>query len=420
MDEELPPPAEQSLLDPRVQDNPFPFYAHLHATCPVHHLKPSGGFPGAYLIGGYDDLKAALQDTDTFSARIGSRRKAMQGNAPDVFGEHLAEIGWPQVPTLQRCDGAEHARHRGLVDRIFTPKRVNELTPRIEAVVGMLIDRFIDRGECDYAGEFGQMIPAIIVCEQLGLDIDEIDRFRHWVEGMLAPGVKLLDAEGQRAAAEIEADCQHYLVKVFEDRRANPQSDMITHLVSANAEGEPLSTGELLNIMHQLIIGGLETTAAAIGKGLLLLLQHPDQMEKLRADRSLMTGFINEVLRFDSPVQALPRKAAHDATVHGVTIPAESFVQMRYGIANRDPAKFPEPDRFDITRGNAGEHIAFGYGSHFCVGAHLARREMQIAFNATLDRMADIKLARPLPSPAHHPNLLLRPLKELPISFRKV
>jgi cytochrome P450 len=344
----------------------------------------------------------------------------MQGNAPDIFGETLAKLGWAQERTLQRSDPPEHTGHRKLVDRIFTPKRVNELTPRIEAVTKGLIDAFIDRGECDYLSEFALKLPAIIVSEQLGLDSSQIGMFRRWIDAMLAPGVKLLSPDEQREAAATEAECQHYLVRLFEERRKDPKADMISHLVNGNQDGEPLPTGVLLNLMHQLIIGGLETTTSAIAHGLWLLIRYPDQMAKLRADRSLMKNFVEEVLRFDSPVQALPHRAAKDVTVSGVTIPADSFVQMRYGAANRDPAKFANPEIFDITRENAGEHIAFGLGIHYCVGAFLARREMHIAFTQTLDRMEDIALARPLPNPAHNPSLLLRALKELPITFRKL
>jgi cytochrome P450 len=419
-DKTLPPPAQQTLLDPRVQDDPFAFYAHLHATCPVHRIAPEGAFPGAYIIAGYDDLRSALTDVSSFTNKIGSRKQAMQGAGTDTHEKVLAEKGWPQAQTLQRCDPPDHLRHRKLVDRIFTPRRVQELAPQVERVTHELLDSFIDRGECDYVSEFAAKLPAIIVAGQLGLDTSQIGMFRRWVEAILAPGVRLLSEDETREVATIEAESQHYLVNLFEARRREPRDDMISRLVNSEQEGEPLTTAEMINLVDQLIVGGLETTTGAIAHGLWFLIRYPEQMKKLRADRSLMPNFIEEVLRFDSPVQALPRRAAKDVEMHGVTIPAGSYVHMRYGAANRDPAKFDRPEIFDITRENAKEHIAFGLGGHYCVGAFLARREMHIAFTATLDRMEDIALARPLPVPAHHPNILLRPLKELPIRFRKV
>ena len=181
---------------------------------------------------------------------------------------------------------------------------------------------------------------------------------------------------------------------------------------------EPFTVHELQDLMHQLITGGFETTTGALAKGMLLLVRHPDQADKLRADPDLVKNFVEETLRFDSPVQGLWRNAVCPAHVGGVVIPAGASVMVRYGAANRDPRVFDEPDRFDVTRADAKNHVAFGFGNHFCVGAALARQEMLSSFTMLLDRLHDIELDEPLPVPAHEPSFFLRPMKRLPLRFR--
>ena len=178
--------------------------------------------------------------------------------------------------------------------------------------------------------------------------------------------------------------------------------------------------GELQGLGAQLIAAGFETTMGAISHGMLFLLSYPEQMAKLRADRSLMKNFVEEVLRFDAPVHGILRFATEDVDIAGTTIPKGSIVMPRFGAANRDASKYPDPDNFDITRANASSHMSFGFGPHFCVGAVLAKQEMVTAFSVLFDRIDDIELAEPLSSPAHRPDFWLRPLKGLPIRFRKI
>jgi cytochrome P450 len=220
--------------------------------------------------------------------------------------------------------------------------------------------------------------------------------------------------------ANIEVEEQHFVVAEFEKRRQNPGgTDLISLIVHAHGEDEePFTTNELITLMHQLITGGFETTTGALSSAMWLLLEHPDQMELLRNDRSLMGNFIEEVLRYDAPVQGLWRSVTCPANVGGVEIPQGSAVMVRYGSANRDPRVFDDPDRFDITRPNAKNHVSFGFGVHFCLGAALARQQMATAFNLILDRVAEIDYARPLEAPLHEPSFFLRPMRELPVRVR--
>ena len=210
------------------------------------------------------------------------------------------------------------------------------------------------------------------------------------------------------------------MVAEFEKRRQNPGgNDLISMIVHAHGEDEePFTTNELITLMHQLITGGFETTTGALSAAMLLLLRHPDQLQMLRDDRSLMGNFIEEVLRYDAPVQGLWRSVQCPVTIGGVDIPAHVPAMVRYGAANRDPRVFDNPDVFDITRPNAKNHVSFGFGVHFCLGAALARQQMSSAFNILLDRVSEFELAKPLEYPLYDRSFFLRPLRELHLRVR--
>jgi cytochrome P450 len=402
-----------SLLDPAVQDDPFGHYAELHAGCPVSHLAEVD----MWIVTKYDDVRAVLTDTARFSSAGGASR-GLGAAASRRHQEILAERGWAHVPTLQRTDPPVHSRYRKLLNRVFTQRRVKELTPRIEAVANELVDRFAPTGRCEFVDEFALPLPGIIIAEQLGLDQSQIHSFKKWADAMLAFASRPVSVEEAATVAEVELEAQHHLAAVFEARRANPQDDLMSALVHAHGDDEePLTMAELQNLMHQLVTGGFETTTAGIAHGMWLLLRHPDQLALLRAEPELLRNFVEEALRFDSPVQGLWRRTTCPVELHGTEIPAGSSVVVRYGAANRDPDEFADPGRFDITRANANSHVAFGLGAHYCIGAALARQEMLTAFEVLLDRLDDLALAAELERPAHHPSFFLRPLKALPLSF---
>lgn len=415
-----------SFLDPAIQDDPFDTYAVMRDQCPVHRLPEND----LYMVTRFDDAKSVLTDPGTFSNDpTGTARRASEASraAAGVF----AERGWVRAQTLQRTDPPVHTHYRRLVSRAFTAKRMESLVPRINELCHELIDAFVPSGECEFVADFALPLPGIIICEQLGLDASEYPTFKRWADAMLATAQKVLTPEEAVAYAEIELEAQHHLAREFAARRAEPADDIISWLVHAHLDDdassinstaidEPLTDEELQDLLHQLVTGGFETTTAALGTGLWLLLRYPDQMAKLRADRSLLNNFIDESLRFDSPVAGLWRTATCPATVAGTEIPQGAAVMVRYAAANRDPAKFDDPDTFDIERPDAKDHLAFGWGNHFCVGAWLARAELRCAFTALLDRLDDIELARPLDDLPHEFSFMLRPLKELPIRFAAV
>lgn len=404
-----------SLLDPATQSDPFAAYEVIQAAAGIYRM-PETGF---YVVTRYDDLRAVLTDPETFSNEVD--RASLQGaeNAA-VLHDYLSQHGWPHVPTLQRTDAPAHTRYRKLLDRVFTVKTVRALTPHIREVAHRLIDGVEDRGHCEFIEDFAVQLPGIILAEQMGLDAGEVTTFRKWTDSLLAPAAHVMTQDELRANADIELQAQHFLRDVFEDRRKRPQDDLITKLVHAHNEGEePLSMAELQSIMAQLIAGGFESTTTTIGHALRQLILNPDQMAALRADDSLVRGFVDEVIRYESPTQGLRRRATRDVELAGTLIPKDSVVIVRYGAANRDPAKFDCPHAFDMRRRNAGQHLAFGAGPHFCIGAVLAKAEIAEGILAVLNRLDDIRLARPLEPPIHKPNFLTLPLRELPITFSK-
>jgi cytochrome P450 len=405
-----------SLLDPAIQACPFDYYRQMREHAPVYRMPDTGFF----LISNYEDLKTVLADSVTFSndisiAQIAGAQAADLGR---LYDDELAEKGWAHVQTLQRTDPPEHGRYRRLINRALTPPMVKAMQPSIERICDDLIDSFLERGQCDFVASFAFPLPGIVIAEQIGLDSEEIVTFKRWSDAMLSPAQGLLvDEDSVRHYAAVEAEAQHYLAKLFDERRKKPTGDMLSALLATSDDGdEPLSMHELQNLMNQLITGGYTTTADAIANAMLLLIENPDQMQLLRDDRSLLRNFADESLRVATSIQGLFRRSTVDTELGGVQIPADSILHIRYGSANLDEEFFPNAAVFDITRKNASKHLAFSRGPHFCVGQPLALQEMMIGFDRILDRIDDIALAPGAPV-ERTSGLLFYSLKELPITF---
>jgi cytochrome P450 len=410
------PSIEGSLLDPAVQACPFPYYAELRSKAPVYRM-PETGF---YVISTYDDLRTVLSDPVTYSNDILIEHLAGEAAADlgRTYDEHLAEVGWGHVQTLQRTDPPEHSRYRRLLNRAFTPTMVKGMVPSVERTSATLIDAFIESGTCDFVADYAFPLPGLVIGEQIGLDAGEIATFKRWADAMLAPAQGLLvDEESARHYSEIEAEAQRFFAPLLQERMTNPTGDLMSALVAESTEGDaPLTMAELQNIMNQLVTGGYTTTADAIANAMLLLIENPDQMELLRADRSLLRNFADEALRVASSVQGLFRRSTVDSVLSGVHIPANSILHTRYGAANLDDSVFPDGGRFDITRENANKQLTFSRGPHFCVGQPLAMQEIMIAFDQILDRMDDIALA-PDYTPERVEGLIFYSLRDLRITF---
>ena len=428
-------PVDHTMLDPTIQDSPWEFYAELHATCPVFPMPEIG----AVMVTRYDDVRFVLTHPELFSSSgksgKGSTAKAEQSRR---YQEILRARGWGHVETLQRTDPPVHTGYRRLVAKAFLPRRIREMTPHIDDVCTTLIDGLVDGAtagesvECEFHLAFAMPLPGTIIAEELGLDSGDIHRFNRWASAMLAMAMRPLDETQMLEAVETELEAQHHLAAEFERRRTDPKNDLISTLVHAHEgegdgdddgedgdgnDAEPLTVHELQNLMHQLVTGGFETTTSALNHGMWLLTRRPDVQDRVRADLSLVPAFVEEVLRFESPVAGLVRRATQDVELNGTLIPEGAMVMARYQAANRDADAFDHADEFDLDRGRSTPHLAFGVGPHFCVGAALARQELVSAFTIWLQRTSSIELATPFEGPVHEPSFMLFPMVELPIRF---
>ncbi len=417
-------PFSHSPLDPKVQDNPWEFYAEAHASCPVVPVPEVGGV----MVTKYDDVRFVLTNPDLFSSsgRGSGTKKGIQVEKAQRHEEIMRERGWGHVETLQRTDPPIHTDYRRRLNRVFTPRRVRDMTEHIDEVTNQLIDAVFEReltggatsGQTEFVDDFAMPLPGIIIAESLGLDRSEIRRFKRWADAMLALAMRPLTEEEMIEAAEVELEAQHHLAAEFEKRRQEPTDDLISALVNSHGENdEPLSMHELQNLMHQLITGGFETTTNALNHSLWLLTRYPDVQQRLRDDTSLLPAFIEESLRFESPVQGLARRTTQDVEISGVLVPEDTMVFVRYGAANRDDEAFDDANHFNLDRVDANQHVAFGLGAHFCVGAALARQELVSGIGAWLERTTNIELARPFEGPVHEPSMFLLPMIELPLQF---
>jgi pimeloyl-[acyl-carrier protein] synthase len=314
-------------------------------------------------------------------------------------------------------DPPDHTRLRGLVSKAFTPRVVEGLRPRIQQIVDGLIDRVAARRSMDLIEEFAYPIPVVVICEMLGVPVEDHERFKGWSLD-IARGLDLIwlgpDSEvGRRSVAARQA-LADYFRGLIAQRRAAPRNDLLSGLIAAEEAGDKLNETELLATCILLLIAGHETTVNLIGNGTLALLRHHDQFERLRREPALIGTAVEELLRYDGPVQRTARIPSDDIDIGGQTIAKGEMVMPFIGAADRDPAQFPDPDRLDIGRAE-NRHIAFGWGIHFCLGAPLARIEGQIAIGTLARRLP--KLALGTDQPEYRQSLTLRGLKALPVSF---
>ena len=402
-------------FDPAVLESPWDYYRQLRSEAPVYRDPHTGIFH----VATYDLVMEAVKNHEVYSNRFApAMGGAIAAAGEDEELKDLAQRAYPGVDTMLTADPPEHKRFRGLVNKAFTPRRVNKLEAAIEKLANELIDAFSADGEFEALSQYAVPIPLTMIADQLGVPRTDLAQFKRWTDGFTAQLSGMADAEGHLEAVKRILEFQQYFAERLEECKADPRDDIISDLVRARLEGErPLDVAESLSILQQLLVAGNETTASSIAEGLLLLVQNPDQMALVREDPERVPNLVEEVLRLSSPTANMWRKAKADSVLGGVEIPAGSMMMLRFACANRDEKYFPDPDRFDVTRENASEHLAFGHAIHFCIGAMLARKEMQVAFRSALERLDGLRLTQGHPPPCHKPNVLLRGLGELHLSF---
>ncbi len=389
--------------------NPYPLYEQLRSEDPVHWSD----LANSWILTRYDDVKFALQ----YDPRLTAERQSL------LF-KQLPEAMQAEMQPLRRCllafmsnyDPPDHTRLRALVGKAFTPRMLERLRPRIQAIVDELLDAVKDTGCMEVIRDFAYPLPAIVIAEMLGVPPEDRDQFKHWADDIAAflEGVSPTFPNIARRANQSALEQTDYLRGLFDQRQQHPQEDLMSALVAVEEQSDKLSETELFGMCSFLLLAGHETTTGLIGNGLLALLQHPDQLQKLKNEPSSIKTAVEEFLRYDSSIQRISRVAKQDFELHGKRIEQGQRIWAMLGAANRDSSQFPDPDRFDISR-QENRHVAFGYGIHFCLGGPLARLEGQIAFNTLLRCLPGLWLASEVVE--WQEGISLRILKSLLVAF---
>ena len=397
-----------NLHDPEVRADPYPFYTQLRSEDPVH-WDESMGF---WVLTRFADIASVYGDA-RFSRAQGLRRgferlpEAEQRIAEPVYHSFSKSMFYSDPPY--------HTRLRGLVNNAFTPNAVEQMRPHVQRIVDSLLDALQTKGEMDAIHDLAHPLPILVISQMLGLPAEERVRFKQWSDDLFAILGSVPHApELMERASQSLAELTDYLTMLSLSRRQQPQNDLLSALVGVVEKGERLTQEELVANVTILLSAGHETTSNLIGNGLLALLRNPDQMQKLRDHPKLVSSAVEEMMRYDNPVQIAYRSAAEDVEIGGKYIRKGQLVNSILAAGNRDPERFSEPDQFDISR-DEGRHLGFGLGIHFCIGAPLVRLEAQIAFSTILRRFPELHLATENMEWQEHP--IFRGVKSLPLAF---
>jgi cytochrome P450 len=406
-------------LDPMAPENradPYPFYAWLRDNDPVRHA-----LDGSWIVTRYADGAAVLRDPRVSTNPTWLRQGAVQG------AEHhpVRQVG---TNLMMFLDPPDHTRLRSLVSKAFTPKVVEGMRARVQALVEGLLDKVADEGELDVVADLGYPLPVAVICEMLGVPAFDHARFRQ----LSSDASRLLDGGALDAVSEqrgIVAGMQlfQYFTELVEERRLraerrdnpNPGDDLLSAMIAAEEAGDRLTHPELITTATLLFVAGHETTTNLIGNAMLALVRHPDELRRLRDDPGLIRTAVEEFLRYDSPVQFTARITTEDIEVGGQPIAAGEQIIVVVGAANHDPAQFADPDRLDVGRPEReNRHLSFAAGPHYCLGASLARLEAQVAIGTLLRRFDDLELVTTEPTYREH--FVLRGVQELRVGFSPV
>ena len=371
-------------------EDPYRVYSRLREESPVLPVNTMMGVN--YLVTRYDDVAMVLRDSATFSSRANARGIGM------VMGRTLLEM-----------DGVEHVRHRNLIAPFFSPLAMRStMPPVVEAVVGELIDDFASAGTADLVSQFTFIFPMRVIAHIIGVPIDDHSAFHR----MALDLISIADDPARGFAAS--ESLVNFLTPLLEQRRGRPREDLVSKLLSAEVDGNRLSDEEVLGFLRLLLPAGADTTYRLTGSVLWALLHDDDLMQRVRDDRAVLDKVMQEILRWEAPVQLVSREATRDVEVAGCVVPQGEIISGMIGSANRDPEKFTEPDIFDIDRNN-DDHLGFGFGRHYCAGSHLARLETRTAVGALLDRLPNLRIDRGQPSCIV--GLAFRSPNRLPVAF---
>jgi cytochrome P450 len=400
---------DYDVLNPAVRANPYPYYAALRDESPIHRMMP--GAP-MFTVSRHADVEHVLHHPDEFSST--AFQELFQGaisvspNSGALAGHRLLES-----PMMISVDPPKHERLRGLVNRGFTPRRIGALEPRLRELAEGFVAKVSSQGSMDLVRDLSIPFPVTVIAELLGVEPEKREQFKQWSDATVI-GLSGISSDFSAEAVQKSADeMADYIERIVAERRARPEDDLISILVNAE-DGDALDAGEVLSFVFLLLIAGNETTTNLIGNAMHALLRHPDQLKEVSENRDLIPQMLEEALRYDSPIQSLPRKATVEVELPSGHVEKDSIIMVLFGSANRDSKQFPDADRFDIHRKSQG-HLAFGHGIHFCLGASLARLEARIAFETLLSRCNNLDLdGSEVPM---IDSIALRGPRSLPITF---
>ncbi len=401
-----PEPVAFNPFEPGYFDDPYRQYGLLRDRDPVHHSPLE-----VWILFRYDDVVRVLRDP-TLSVQIDNAAPTAR---TQMFVEQAPDARERGAHSILNIDPPDHTRLRRLVSKAFTPKMVQNLRPRIEALVGEALDAMAARGRADVIGDLAFPLPFTVISEMLGMPEGNRDEVRGWSHTLTKTLDPILTPDEVQAALAAADNMLAHVQSVLAWKREHPADDLLSGLLAAEDEGDRLTEEELLDQVILLYIAGHETTVNLIGNAALALLEHPAGLARLRSDPELDAGAVEELLRYDSPVQFSRRITLDDLDVDGATIPAGSFVLTCLGSANHDPDRWgPSADELDLTRSDAGQNMSFGNGIHHCLGSSLARVEAQVAIGALVRRFPALDLAAP---PERNGRVVLRGLEALPVTL---
>ena len=384
-------------LSNAIVRNPYPVYAKLRERSPVHHSRVMD----AIVLSRYADVDRILRDHARFSVN------------PDLRTSRNARYKpTPEERSILFIDPPDHTRLRSLVNKAFTRSAINALEPRIREIMGALLDGIREPDGFDLMQTVAIPLPVIVIAEMLGIPHEDRAQFRVWSDRRARLLEPMLTRSERKTAAEASKQLSQYFLSIIKSRQGEPRDDILTRLVQAEEQGDTLSETEMLNMLRLLLIAGNETTTNLIGNGMLALLRHPDQLQALRDDPDLIPAAVDELLRYDSPVQMTLRCAVEDCYIDGTPVRAGQDIILLGGSANRDPDAFEDPDQLDFNR-QKQDHISFGRGIHYCLGAGLARLEGRVAFEMLLERFDSLRLLTERPDFRY--SIVLRGLTSLPV-----
>jgi cytochrome P450 len=403
------------LMDPATIECPYPAYERLRDEAPVY-FEPTLQM---YVITRYDDVRAVLRDTKRFV--VSNRRMHPR---QDLINETFVKAGGV-VPAaaMTNLDNPEHRVLRGLYNDTFAPASIERLAGYVTDLAHQVIDRFIDRGRCELIRDFTTPFPLGVIGNIMGIeDPGDLARIKIWTDAWVQRrGLQQSDAEVVRTT-ELEVEAQKFFQPIIDRLREDPEApgllgEVVRAVVPEWGNRRMNDAEAQTACLQEMFVAGAETTTSAFGHALKILIENRGLQERLRADLDLVPAFVEELLRFESPVQSHFRRVTADAEIHGVLIPAGSMVNIRYASANRDDRQFDDPEEIRLDRPNSGRHLGFGQGTHLCLGASLARLELRIGLRALLERLAEVWFIDGANDFAHHPNIVVRGLKELHIGF---